>query len=165
MKAVTELLKLGSNFLVIVNFSVEYNSDFAVVGDDRLVTALQINYFEARCAHREDARAVHSALVRPAVRERRGGLFDALRVGSPVLMRESRYSAQLTTPFRCLPLLLDFSPSVIPIAPRGKLLAAAYIPYPSATSATPRHTSSTPDHLAKLISSPRIYFAPNVPTT
>ena len=80
-------------------------------------------------------------------------------------MRESRYSAQLRTPFPCLPLPLAFAPSVSPIASRGKPLAAAYIPYPSATSATPKHTRSTPDHLAKLISSPRIYFAPNVPTT
>ncbi len=42
---------------------------------------------------------------------------------------------------------------------------AAYIAYPSATSATPAHTSKTPVHRAALTSSPKIYFAPNVPTT
>lgn len=37
--------------------------------------------------------------------------------------------------------------------------------YPAATRATPAQTRMTPAQRATLISSPRIYFAPNVPTT
>jgi hypothetical protein len=37
--------------------------------------------------------------------------------------------------------------------------------YPAATSATPAQTRTTPAQRATLISSPKMYFAPRVPTT
>ena len=59
--------RVPAQLQMIVDFPVEDNRSVAIITNDGLVSALQINDFQARRAHGENARAEHSALIRPAM--------------------------------------------------------------------------------------------------
>src|SRR5260370_32195273 len=149
---------------MVVNFPVEDNRGVAIIRNDRLITTLEVDNLQSRRAHRKYARAKHAALIGPAMSKRSRGAFDALRFRRPILMCKAGYTAQIRT-FRPQ----AESAAVQPLFPHRLVspnsAPAGYIAYPKATSATPAQTSTTPVQRAKLTSSPKIYFAPNVPTT
>ena len=104
-------------------------------------------------------------LIGSAMSQRSGGVFDALRFGRPIFMCKPGNPAQIRAPFS-RPLNQPALPLQLPqrLDSQNRALAG-YIAYPNATSATPAHTSTTPAQRAALTSSPKIYLAPNVPTT
>src|SRR5580692_362478 len=101
MKPVAQLFKFPAQLKMVVNLPVEDNRRVAIIRDDGLVSALQVNNFQARSAHRKDARTKNPALIRAAMSQRSGSPFDALRLGGPIFMCESGYPAQIPTPFAC----------------------------------------------------------------
>src|SRR5580700_11046666 len=155
MKPVPQLLELPAQFQVIVNFPVEDNCGVAVIGNDGLVSALQVDNFQARRTHRKDARSEHSALIGSAMGQRSGSVFYALRFGRPIFMCKPGYPAQIRAPFA----RRQNQPALHPIRPHRLNLQnralAGYLAYPSATSATPAQTSTTPAQRAVLTSSPK----------
>ena len=161
----SQLLEFPAQFQVVVNFAVEDNRSVAIIADDGLVSALQVDNFQARGAHGENARAEHSTLIGPAMSQRCRGLLDALRFGRPIFMCKPGYPAQIRTPFASQQNQPSFQPPLpLRLDSRNRALAG-YLDYPNATSATPAHTSTTPAQRAALICSPKTYFAPKVPTT
>src|SRR5580693_8014411 len=99
VKAVPQLQELAAHLEMIVNFPVEDKRGVAIIANDGLVSALEINDFQACRAHRNNAGAKHSALVRPAMCQSGSGAFNALRFRRPVFMCKAGYPAQIQAPF------------------------------------------------------------------
>ena len=89
-----QALQLRAQFEVIVDFAVEDDAPFAVILEDRLVTALQVNDLQSRGAARERFRRKGSLLVRAAMVQRGHRLVDASFGGFSVFMGEAGNSAQ-----------------------------------------------------------------------
>jgi hypothetical protein len=98
VKPVPELFQFSAKFEMVIDFPVKGNRCIAIIRDDGLVSALQIDNFQACRAHREKARTVDSALIRAAMRQRRGGLFDSLGLRRPIFVCKSRNPAQVREP-------------------------------------------------------------------
>src|SRR4029077_20411592 len=84
---------------MIVDFPVEDYRSVAVIGDDGLVAALEVDNFQACRTHRKNAGTEHSALIWAPMSKRSCGTFDSLRFGRPVFMCEAGYPAQIRAPF------------------------------------------------------------------
>ena len=98
VEAMAECLQFAPQFHVVVNFAVEHNGDIAVVRDNRLVAATEVNDLEPRRAHRAHARLKHSLLVRPTMNQRGGCVLNAIGIRHPTLMGETDDSTQRRTP-------------------------------------------------------------------
>src|ERR1019366_4140620 len=108
-ETVTQTLQLGSNFLVVVDFSVEDYRRIPVVTQDRLVSALQIDDLQAYRAQRRFAAFEDTLLVRPAMRNRfRDALGNACAVPF-ISTRKPRDSTHLTLYPRFLPICVKYT--------------------------------------------------------
>jgi hypothetical protein len=103
MKPVAQLLEFAAQLEMIVDLPVENNRGVAIIGNDRLVSTLKIDNFQARRTHGKNARAEYSALIRSAMSQRGGGAFDALGFGRPVFMCKAGYPTQIRAPFASRP--------------------------------------------------------------
>src|ERR1700751_89059 len=56
LKPVSQVFQFGTQLEVIVNLAVESDSEIAIFGQDRLVSGVQINNFQARRTHRKKIR-------------------------------------------------------------------------------------------------------------
>ena len=99
MKPVPQLFEFAAELEMIVDFPVEDYRGVAVIGDDGLVAALQVDDFQAGRTHGKNAGTEHSALIGAAMSQRSSGAFDPLRFGRPVFMCEPGYPAQIRAPF------------------------------------------------------------------
>lgn len=95
-KSMTEALQFDPQFFMIVNLAVEY--DGRIFGPDRLVTRVEIDDFQASCAHRTELRLEETLLVGSAVNQRCRRVSNAICVGSPAFIGKTRDSTQVFTP-------------------------------------------------------------------
>src|SRR5271169_3213489 len=138
MKSVPQLLELPAQFQVIVNFSVKDNRGVAVIGNDGLVSALQVDNFQARRAHRKNARSEHSALIGSAMGQCSGSVFYALRFGPPIFMCKPGYSAQIRAPFASQRMPLALQPLLPPRSTRKTAPRQDTSPIPKRPAPLPR---------------------------
>jgi len=68
---------------------VEGDSEIAILGEDRLVSGVQIDNFQTGRTYRKKIRLKNALLVRPPVNQRRGCLAHPLRRRAPVFSCES----------------------------------------------------------------------------
>ena len=94
----TERFQLGAQFQVIVDFAIEDDYDVAILREDGLVAAFQVNNFQARCAQGANFGSEDALLVRAAMNKGRRGAPDAVRIGRPVFMCKSSNTAQIPIP-------------------------------------------------------------------
>jgi hypothetical protein len=94
----TEALQFTSQFLMVVNFAVEYDGCVGVFGQDGLVTQTKIDDFQASRAHRKELRLEDTLLVRPAVNQGCSGLSNAIGVGNPTFSSKTDDSTHDLTP-------------------------------------------------------------------
>src|SRR5207249_2435589 len=98
LEAVPEVFQFISYFDVVVDFTVEGDSEIAILGINRLVAGIQIDDFQACRACRKQAGLKYALLVRPPVGQGCGRLANSVRRRRPVFMCESRNSAQFLLP-------------------------------------------------------------------
>src|SRR5205814_678064 len=67
-----EFFELRPYFDVVVNLSIESDSEILVLGKNRLVPGIQVDDFQARRAHREEVGLKNALLVRPPGDQRCG---------------------------------------------------------------------------------------------
>ena len=97
-KNVAEIFQFGAEFEMIVNFSVEGDSEITVGGKKRLIAAGKIDNFQSSGAHGKKSRLKNALLIRSAMDERIRGLANALRRRIPIFICESDYAAQGCAP-------------------------------------------------------------------
>src|SRR5271156_2932052 len=88
-------LQVLAQLLVIVDLAVEYDDHVAVFGHDRLVPAIQVQNFQARCTQRNSFRFEHSLLIRSAVEQRPHRLSNPAVRRAKALPRKPDYSAHV----------------------------------------------------------------------
>jgi len=86
LKSVSQFFQLGAQLEVIVDLPVEGDSEIAILGEDRLVSGVQIDNFQTGRTYRKKIRLKNALLVRPPVNQRRGCLAYPLRRRAPVLV-------------------------------------------------------------------------------
>src|SRR5439155_19613500 len=78
-----------AQFLLIIDFTVDYQDHIAVFAAEGLVPASEINDPEAHCAQRNIRRLVESLLVRTAVDQRPVGISNTVWAYTMEPMRET----------------------------------------------------------------------------
>ena len=86
MEAVTQLLELGPDFHVVVNFAVEDDDGVAIGRLDGLVASRYVQYCQAGSAEGAVGRLVHALLIGSAMDERGRGFRNPLWTRQAVLM-------------------------------------------------------------------------------
>ena len=97
-ETMTKRFQLGAQFQVIVNFAVEDDHGIAILREDWLVAAFQVNNFQARGAQGANFGSEDALLVRAAMNERRRGAPDAVWIGRPIFMCKTSNTAQIPIP-------------------------------------------------------------------
>src|SRR5208282_6915903 len=91
-----ERFEFGAQFQVIVDFAVEDDYGVAIRRKDRLITAFEVNNFQAGGAEGADFGLEDALLVGAAMDEGRRGAPDAVRIGRPIFMGETGDAAQIS---------------------------------------------------------------------
>lgn len=89
VEAMTQSFQIGADFEVVVNLPVECNHGVAVIGNDRLVAAREIDDFQTDGAESGVAAVKDAALIRPAMTERIDDTLGNARLGRPIRGCES----------------------------------------------------------------------------
>lgn len=105
-----ESLKFAPDFVMVVDFAVEYNGHIAIFRNNGLVAGREVYNLEPRPAHTAEAGLEHTLLVRPTMNECREGAMNPTRVGCPSLPRKANNAAQVTAPLLFLSILLIACP-------------------------------------------------------
>jgi hypothetical protein len=95
VEAMAAGFELFADVEVIVDFAVESDGGVAVIGNDGLIAAGEVNNLETGSAQAAGRRAMHSLLVGTAVQQRSRRLGDTFRTRIPTFGCESDYAAQI----------------------------------------------------------------------
>jgi hypothetical protein len=93
-----KLLQFTSEFLVVVNFAIEYDGYIAVFGQNGLVAAVEVDDPQPRGAHGAEARLKDTLLVRSAMSQCGRGAGNASRIRHPTFVCESNDATQGRAP-------------------------------------------------------------------
>ena len=89
--------KLG----VVVDLAVEHQGAIAVIGEERLVAAFEVNDAQANASQRDVFGFENALLIGPAMMQRRNSLADLASAGRPTqIMCVPSYAAQFQSPLR-----------------------------------------------------------------
>jgi len=103
MEPMTETLKFGTQFLMIVDFAIENDDAIAVIAQDGLVPRLSVYNLEACRPKRDEAGLEHLLMIWPAVDKRGSHTSDSVRIRRPIAVRKAYNSAQVVIPPFCHP--------------------------------------------------------------
>jgi len=95
MEAMAVLFELAADFQMIVDFAVEDDAGVAVVGNDGLITGVEVDNFQTSGAEGKKRGGEDADLIGAAMNKGVGGGADAIGRGRPALTRESSYATQI----------------------------------------------------------------------
>ncbi len=95
-KAVAALLQFTAQFQMIVNLAVEDDDSVAILGNNGLIAALNVDNLQPRSAQRDGVRLKDALLIRTAMDNARHRILDSARRGRAMPMRKAGYAAQFS---------------------------------------------------------------------